>query len=73
MKLTSKTALSIETTVDIDIELKNLNYRFRVLVQERPGKPAKVRDIEFRDKHDVFVPVSVMNKLRKFIRKELEV
>lgn len=72
MKIKSKSAISIETTVDVVVEVDEIPYRFRVVVTERPNHPAYVRDIDFSDKIEVYLEWSLEKEIRKFIKEQFE-
>lgn len=72
MKLTSRTATRIETTVELTVEVNEINYRFQAIMSERPGSSVNVYDIHFMDKYQVPLKNSLKKEIRRFIKEQLE-
>lgn len=60
-------AISLQQTIDIDLDYDGIIYRFRVTVNENPLHKSVV-DIFYRDKYEVKIKSSLKRKLRKYIR-----
>lgn len=73
MKLVAKTATRIETSVDVTVEVDEINYRFLAIVSERPNSKPHVYEIHFLDKYQVKLKNSLKKKIRNFIKEELKV
>lgn len=72
MNIVAKTATRIETTVELTVEVNEINYRFQAIMSERPGSSVNVYDIHFMDKYHVKLNNSLKRKIRNFIKEELE-
>lgn len=68
MKVQKLEAIRTEYTTDITVVHKDIPYRFRATVMESE-KCKIVKDIEFRDKHEILLKKSFKNKLKRKIVK----
>ena len=67
IKIAKIEAIRLQEWIDMDIDHNGIIYRFRVVVNESP-KHKSVGDIEFRDKYEVPLNISLKKKIWKFIR-----
>lgn len=67
MNITSKTAIRIETTIDLVVSVDEVPYRFRI-IQSETQKRTVVREISFLDKWQVKLQPSLRKKIEQHIR-----
>jgi hypothetical protein len=72
MEIKSKTAIRIETTIDLVVVVDSINYRFRAVVSESPGTKPYVYEISFLDKYQVKLKNSLKKKIRRFIKEHFD-
>ncbi len=72
MNITSKTAIRIETTIDLVVSVDEVNYRFRI-IQSETQKRTVVREISFLDKWQVKLQPSLRKKIEQHIRENFNV
>lgn len=72
MNIVARTATRIETTVELTIEVNEINYRFKAIMSETPNGKVYVYDIHFMDKYQVKLNNSFKKEIRRFIKEQLE-